>query len=238
MSRIGVMICGHGSRDDAACVEFRRVVDQIADRLPEWPVAMGYLEFARPIIREGLDRAARPGRRPRAGGARHAVRRRAREERRALGAQRLRRRARHPARDGPRPRHRRQAAGGRARPDRRGPGARRERCRPGRDLPARGRPRHLGQRRQRQRRQGRPHAVGGHRLRPCRDRLFRRRPPAHRGGARARRAPGLPAHRRLPLLPVHRRPGPPDLRGRRRWSRRAIRRSSSSRRTISTTTRW
>ena len=55
MSRIGVMICGHGSRDDAACVEFSRVVDQIAHRLPEWPVAMGYLEFARPIIREGLD---------------------------------------------------------------------------------------------------------------------------------------------------------------------------------------
>jgi sirohydrochlorin cobaltochelatase len=55
MSRIGVMICGHGSRDDAACVEFSRVVDRIAHRLPEWPVAMGYLEFARPIIREGLD---------------------------------------------------------------------------------------------------------------------------------------------------------------------------------------
>ena len=55
MSRIGVMICGHGSRDDAACVEFSRVVDRIAERLPEWPVAMGYLEFARPIIREGLD---------------------------------------------------------------------------------------------------------------------------------------------------------------------------------------
>ncbi|HVI18613.1 MAG TPA: sirohydrochlorin chelatase, partial [Gaiellales bacterium] len=56
MSRIGVMICGHGSRDEAACDEFRRVVEQIARRLPEWPVAMGYLEFARPIIREGLDR--------------------------------------------------------------------------------------------------------------------------------------------------------------------------------------
>jgi sirohydrochlorin cobaltochelatase len=55
MSRIGVMICGHGSRDDQACDEFRRVVDRLATALPEWPVAMGYLEFARPIIREGLD---------------------------------------------------------------------------------------------------------------------------------------------------------------------------------------
>src|SRR5918993_1627980 len=61
MSRIGVMICGHGSRDTAACDEFARVVDGIAGRLPEWPVAMGYLEFARPIIREGLDRLRAAG---------------------------------------------------------------------------------------------------------------------------------------------------------------------------------
>ena len=55
MSRTGVMICGHGSRDDEACVEFARVVHLIEHALPEHPVAMGYLEFARPIIREGLD---------------------------------------------------------------------------------------------------------------------------------------------------------------------------------------
>ena len=55
MGGIGVMICGHGSRDEAACAEFRRIVDRIARHLPEWPVEMGYLEFARPIIREGLD---------------------------------------------------------------------------------------------------------------------------------------------------------------------------------------
>jgi sirohydrochlorin cobaltochelatase len=55
MNATGVMICGHGSRDAAACEEFRRVVERIAAALPEWPVAMGYLEFARPIIREGLD---------------------------------------------------------------------------------------------------------------------------------------------------------------------------------------
>jgi sirohydrochlorin cobaltochelatase len=54
--RTGVMICGHGSRDQGACDEFRRVVGRIAAALPEWPVEMGYLEFARPVIREGLDR--------------------------------------------------------------------------------------------------------------------------------------------------------------------------------------
>src|SRR5918911_3445247 len=56
MGRTGVMVCGHGSRDQAACDEFRHVVDRIAAAFPEWPVEMGYLEFARPIIREGLDR--------------------------------------------------------------------------------------------------------------------------------------------------------------------------------------
>lgn len=55
MSRLGVMICGHGSRDAAACAEFGTLVRKVARALPEWPVEMGYLEFARPIIREGLD---------------------------------------------------------------------------------------------------------------------------------------------------------------------------------------
>lgn len=56
MEPIGVMICGHGSRDPEACAQFARVVERIRERLPQWPVEMGYLEFARPIIREGLDR--------------------------------------------------------------------------------------------------------------------------------------------------------------------------------------
>ncbi len=56
MSEIGVMLCGHGSRDEAACREFAHLVDRVRVGLPAWPVAHGYLEFARPIIREGLDR--------------------------------------------------------------------------------------------------------------------------------------------------------------------------------------
>lgn len=56
MSRTGVMICGHGSRDPEACAQFARVAGKIAEKLPDWPVEMGYLEFARPVIREGLDR--------------------------------------------------------------------------------------------------------------------------------------------------------------------------------------
>lgn len=59
--RTGVMVCGHGSRDQGACDEFRRVVDKIAAAMPEWPVEMGYLEFATPIIRDGLDSLRRRG---------------------------------------------------------------------------------------------------------------------------------------------------------------------------------
>lgn len=59
--RTGVMICGHGSRDAAACRELEKVVAQLAERLPGVPVRHGYLEFARPVIREGLDRLAARG---------------------------------------------------------------------------------------------------------------------------------------------------------------------------------
>ncbi len=56
MSKIGVMVCGHGSRDVEAITEFQTVAAGIAQRLPQYPVASGFLEFARPIIRDGLDR--------------------------------------------------------------------------------------------------------------------------------------------------------------------------------------
>jgi sirohydrochlorin cobaltochelatase len=56
MATIGVMVCGHGSRDVDAVEEFQRLVRGLARRLPEHPLESGFLEFARPIIREGLDR--------------------------------------------------------------------------------------------------------------------------------------------------------------------------------------
>ena len=52
---IGVMICGHGSRNRFAVAEFARLAEQLRDRLQPLPVAHGYLEFARPILREGLE---------------------------------------------------------------------------------------------------------------------------------------------------------------------------------------
>jgi sirohydrochlorin cobaltochelatase len=56
---IGVMVCGHGSRDVDAVEEFERLVRGLARRLPEYPLERGFLEFARPTLREGLDRLRR-----------------------------------------------------------------------------------------------------------------------------------------------------------------------------------
>ncbi len=51
----GIMICGHGSRDDGAVSEFAHLAETLKGRFAGQPVEHGYLEFARPVIREGLD---------------------------------------------------------------------------------------------------------------------------------------------------------------------------------------
>ena len=53
--KIGVMVCGHGSRDAGAVREFASVAEGLRKLMPEMPVEYGYLEFATPIIRDGLD---------------------------------------------------------------------------------------------------------------------------------------------------------------------------------------
>ena len=55
MSKLGVMLCGHGSRDQDAVAEFAVLSRHLKKRLPHYPVEYGYLEFATPIIRNGLD---------------------------------------------------------------------------------------------------------------------------------------------------------------------------------------
>jgi sirohydrochlorin cobaltochelatase len=54
--KIGVMVCGHGSRDIEAIGEFEAVARGIRERLPQYQVESGFLEFAQPIIRDGLDK--------------------------------------------------------------------------------------------------------------------------------------------------------------------------------------
>ncbi|RVT87319.1 sirohydrochlorin chelatase [Rhodobacteraceae bacterium CCMM004] len=53
----GVMICGHGSRSQSGVDEFATLAQQLPPLLPpDWKVDYGYLEFANPVIRDGLDR--------------------------------------------------------------------------------------------------------------------------------------------------------------------------------------
>lgn len=59
--KLGVMICGHGSRDAAAVREFAVLSEHLKKRLPHYPVEYGYLEFATPIIRTGLDKLKSQG---------------------------------------------------------------------------------------------------------------------------------------------------------------------------------
>ncbi len=61
MSKIGVMVCGHGSRDEGAVREFEAVARGIRERLPQYEVESGFLEFATPIIRTGLDKLREKG---------------------------------------------------------------------------------------------------------------------------------------------------------------------------------
>ena len=61
MSKVGVMICGHGSRDVNAVDEFDAVARGLRERLPRYQVESGFLEFATPIIRDGLDRLREAG---------------------------------------------------------------------------------------------------------------------------------------------------------------------------------
>jgi sirohydrochlorin cobaltochelatase len=57
----GIMVCGHGSRDENAVREFAVVAEAMRERFPEREVEYGFLEFAQPIIRDGLDKLAERG---------------------------------------------------------------------------------------------------------------------------------------------------------------------------------
>ncbi|MFZ0406601.1 MAG: sirohydrochlorin chelatase [Cyanobium sp.] len=58
---IGVLVCGHGSRNRLAVAEFAALAQQLQQHLAPVPVEFGYLEFARPILRDGLEALRRRG---------------------------------------------------------------------------------------------------------------------------------------------------------------------------------
>ena len=55
------MICGHGSRDVDAITEFDTLARHMRERLPQYVVESGYLEFARPVIHDGLTKLMAAG---------------------------------------------------------------------------------------------------------------------------------------------------------------------------------
>ncbi len=59
--KTGIMVCGHGSRNQNAMREFASVAEGLKLRRPDVPVEYGYLEFANPVISHGLDRLREQG---------------------------------------------------------------------------------------------------------------------------------------------------------------------------------
>jgi sirohydrochlorin cobaltochelatase len=57
----GVLLCGHGSRNRRAVDEFSHLADLLRQRLPGVELDYGYLEFANPVLHQGLDRLRQAG---------------------------------------------------------------------------------------------------------------------------------------------------------------------------------
>jgi sirohydrochlorin cobaltochelatase len=61
LTKTAVLLCAHGSRDCEAIAEFELVAAALRGYLPLFDVAIGYLEFARPTIRDALTALAERG---------------------------------------------------------------------------------------------------------------------------------------------------------------------------------
>ena len=53
--KYGVMVCGHGSRDEDAESEFLNFAKKLKNQLLQYELDWGFLEFANPVIKSGLD---------------------------------------------------------------------------------------------------------------------------------------------------------------------------------------
>ncbi len=53
--KTGIMVCGHGSRDERAVQEFQSVAKGLRERISHLETEWGFLEFATPVIRDGLE---------------------------------------------------------------------------------------------------------------------------------------------------------------------------------------
>ena len=54
--QIGILICGHGSRNKLAISEFQELTRLIQNKYPSILVEFGFLEFAKPSLTDALDK--------------------------------------------------------------------------------------------------------------------------------------------------------------------------------------
>ena len=54
--QIGILICGHGSRNKLAITEFQELTRLIQKKYPSILVEFGFLEFAKPSLTDALDK--------------------------------------------------------------------------------------------------------------------------------------------------------------------------------------
>ena len=59
--KTGLMFCGRGSRDDGAVGEFNALAEQLKQKLPDYDVESGFLEFSSPLLRKGLNKLKERG---------------------------------------------------------------------------------------------------------------------------------------------------------------------------------
>ncbi len=55
-NQLGILICGHGSRNRLAVQEFAELAKELSGKFNPIPVEFGYLEFAKPTLKQCLDR--------------------------------------------------------------------------------------------------------------------------------------------------------------------------------------
>ena len=55
MGKMGIMICGHGSRSKSAETEFGLLAARLKERYPDTPIEYGFLEYSAPNIHMGLN---------------------------------------------------------------------------------------------------------------------------------------------------------------------------------------
>ena len=55
-NQVGILICGHGSRNKLAIIEFQKLTKLIQKRYPNIIVEYGFLEFAKPSLSDALDK--------------------------------------------------------------------------------------------------------------------------------------------------------------------------------------